>query len=359
MVASGMALLRPSDVRSPTSESIREAAGLSAEGTAAGVTVSYLDFQTRDHGQASLAAVSTLLAEGRFVWIDVDTDVSAPSDILGHLSPPPVAELPSAIEPHGSEADAVSGLVRGDGWLRIRLAGVRLQQHALSNQPLDIVITEGMVITMHRGACDVLTAVRQDYLQDFRTHAATPSFLIYEFWDKQLEQFLAVQGRLDEEVEAMRLALRQTADEQTFERLGDVSERLLALRKRVLPARRVLEELVSRKTTLVSAATLEFLAKMIDTLERLLADIASNREILETAMNFALTVTSHRTNSTMNRLAVVSTIFLPLTFLCGIYGMNFEDMPEVEWAHGYKAFWIVSTLMTMGLVVVLRRARLL
>jgi magnesium/cobalt transport protein CorA len=359
MVASGMALLRHSNVRLSTSESSRDAAGLRAEGTVAGVTVSYLDFQTRDHGQASLAAVSSLLAEGRFVWIDLDIDLSSPGEILGHLSPPPVADLPSAIEPLGTEADAVSTLARGDGWLRIRLAGVRLQQQALSNQPLDIVLTEGMLITMHRGACDVLTAVRQDYLQDFRTHAATPSFLIYEFWNKQLEQFLAVQARLEEEVEAMRLALRQTPDEQTFQRLGNVSERLLALRKRVLPARRVLEELVSRKTTLVSEATLEFLAKMIDTLARLLADIASNREILEAAMNFALTVTSHRTNRTMNRLAVVSTIFLPLTFLCGIYGMNFEDMPEVEWAHGYKAFWVVSALMTMGLVIALRRARLL
>lgn len=168
-----------------------------------------------------------------------------------------------------------------------------------------------------------------------------------------------MQSGLDGEAETVRLALRRVADERAFAQLADVSERLLSLRKQVLPARRVLEELVSRKTTLISEATLEFLAKMIDTLERMLADITSSREILEDAMNFALTVTSHRTSTTMNRLAVVSTLFLPLTFLCGIYGMNFETMPEVRWIHGYTAFWIASMTITIGVLVALRRARLL
>jgi magnesium transporter len=68
---------------------------------------------------------------------------------------------------------------------------------------------------------------------------------------------------------------------------------------------------------------------------------------------------SHRTNQTMNRLAVVSTIFLPLTFLCGVYGMNFEVMPEIAWVHGYIYFWVLSGVITGTLIVLLRRARLL
>jgi len=121
----------------------------------------------------------------------------------------------------------------------------------------------------------------------------------------------------------------------------------------------VLEELVSRKTALISDSTLDFFGTMIGTLDRLLADIDSNREILESAVNLSLTFTAHRTNLTMNRLAVVSTIFLPLTFLCGVYGMNFEVLPEVRWAHGYTYFWVLSAIITIGLVVLLRRLRLL
>ena len=101
------------------------------------------------------------------------------------------------------------------------------------------------------------------------------------------------------------------------------------------------------------------LISVIDTLERLLSDIAADREILETALNLSLTVMSHHTNQTMNRLAVVSTIFLPLSFICGIYGMNFEGMPEVDWANGYLYFWGLCGCITVGLVMLLRRARLL
>jgi magnesium transporter len=190
-------------------------------------------------------------------------------------------------------------------------------------------------------------------------HASTPSFLLYELCNKQVEMLLATNGKIDAEVERTRLALRHSADENALESLGQVSDRLLSLRKQVLPTRRLFEELVARKTSLVSDTTLGFIGGMIDTLERLLADIAADREILDTSLQHSLTVMSHRTNQTMNRLAVVSTIFLPLTFLCGVYGMNFEIMPEVQWVHGYLFFWILSLAITTTLVVVLRRARLL
>jgi Mg2+ and Co2+ transporter CorA len=98
---------------------------------------------------------------------------------------------------------------------------------------------------------------------------------------------------------------------------------------------------------------------MIQSLERLLTDIATNREILESALHLSLTVMSHRTNQTMNRLAVVSTIFLPLTFLCGVYGMNFAAIPETSWKYGYLYFWGISSLITAVLVWFLRRSRLL
>ena len=160
-------------------------------------------------------------------------------------------------------------------------------------------------------------------------------------------------------MEDTRRALADEFDQTAFAAVASVSAKLLTLRRRVLPVRRALEELTSRKTVLVSEATLPFLAAMIQTLERLLSDIAADREILETALNLSLTVMSHRTNQTMNRLAVVSTIFLPLTFICGIYGMNFEAMPEVDWAHGYIYFWALSACVTAGVFVSLRRSRLL
>ena len=327
------------------------------------VRAEFLDFRDKSRGDITIAEVSSSIAAGRFVWIDTNLQDQTYSDLKQELpeclaKKPPVQSILSS-EYQKNIDDQVSSLHRTDDTLHIRLVGARDSSETIVSEVLDIVISEGLLATFSDGSSSVLHAVRRDYIRDFEQHAATPSFLLYEFWDKQIEQFLAVQSYLDQEVEATRIALRRAADEATLTKLANVSARLLALRKRVLPARRVLEELVSRKTTLVSEATLQFMGNMIGTLERLLADITANREILESAMNFSLTVMTHRTNLTMNRLAVVSTIFLPLTFLCGVYGMNFEVMPETEWVHGYKMFWIVSAVITVTLTFVLRKARLL
>jgi magnesium transporter len=231
--------------------------------------------------------------------------------------------------------------------------------HFSTGVHIDVVIGEGFLVTVHRGANGLLDAVRRDYVHDFEQHATTPSFLLYELCNEQVEQFLAVKTRLEDEVEDTRRALADEFDQTAFAAVASVSAKLLTLRRRVLPVRRALEELTSRKTVLVSEATLPFLAAMIQTLERLLSDIAADREILETALNLSLTVMSHRTNQTMNRLAVVSTIFLPLTFICGVYGMNFAVMPEFDWTHGYIYFWVLSACVTARVFVFLRRSRLL
>lgn len=329
---------------------------------AVGIRAEFLDFRDRSRGHLRPGEVRTEIDRGRFVWIDIDA-ATTDADTAAHAFPAaafPGVDLRRVIREHAlPPVESAAGLRRGDGLLHIVFVGGAACGPDSPCERLDVVIGAGFLLTVHRGPNAVLDAVRREYVHDFEHHAATPSFLVYEICNEQVEQFLAVQGRLEEDVEETRRLLAHDAGEPAFESVAAVSGRLLALRRRVLPARRVLEELVSRKTVLVSEATLGFLGGMIDTLERLLADIAADREILESALNLSLTVMSHRTNQTMNRLAVVSTIFLPLTFLCGIYGMNFEVMPEVRWAHGYTYFWTLSAVITAALVMILRRSRLL
>lgn len=327
---------------------------------ASGIHAEFLDFRDRTHGALPLDQVPRQLAAGRFIWIDVDAAQGSPSAVLNLFSADFVhssglADIRFVTE---SPQNTLSALRRTDRLLHMIL---------VSSQPadedcqeiLEAVVGEGFLITVHNGSNVVLEGVRRGYLHDFETHAATSSFLLYEICNKQVEKLLATQGTIEEAVERTRLDLRHRTEESALESLGRVNDRLLALRRHALPTRRVFEELVARKTTLVSDATLGYIGGMIQTLERLLTDIAADREILETALQHALTLMSHRTNQTMNRLAVVSTIFLPLTFLCGVYGMNFEVMPEIQWAHGYIYFWILAALITTSLVVVMRRARIM
>jgi magnesium/cobalt transport protein CorA len=327
-----------------------------------GVVAEHFTFDPNVLGHTSLREVPARLRAGEFIWIDLDLAVADPNVLQDVVAIDD--DCRSQLQRFGGQAadvetEPLSCVRRSGRVLHITLVGVVSREGAVGWERCDVVIGEGFLVTLHRGPSAVLAVVRRDYEHDFRKFAKTSSFLIYEILNAQVNQFIAMQGQLEHDVEAVRVALHHEVNETTLDSLAEMSSKLMILRKRVLPVRRALEELVSRKTALISDATLDFVGTMIGTLDRLLADIDSNREILESTVNLTLTFTAHRTNLTMNRLAVVSTIFLPLTFLCGVYGMNFEVLPETRWKHGYAFFWILTAVITSTLVVILRRLRLL
>jgi magnesium transporter len=98
---------------------------------------------------------------------------------------------------------------------------------------------------------------------------------------------------------------------------------------------------------------------MVGTVERVLQDVLVDRDILSNALNNYMSMVAYRTNKVMNRLTVVSVIFLPLTFICGVYGMNFEVLPELKWEWGYAGFWGVAVGIAGGLLLLMKRAKLL
>ena len=98
---------------------------------------------------------------------------------------------------------------------------------------------------------------------------------------------------------------------------------------------------------------------MVGTIERVLQDVLVDRDILSNSLNNYMSLVAHKTNQVMSKLTVVSIIFLPLTFLCGVYGMNFDIIPELKWAHGYGYFWGAAGIIVLGLLLLMKRYKVL
>jgi magnesium/cobalt transport protein CorA len=332
-----------------------------------GIHVEWFDFGDRSRGRITSEEISSHVAAGRFVWIDVDlrqTNAETLRGQIGGQCGEGVDLGDFAVAHAAAPRRCHSQLLRNNDLIHMRIvnASIDVAKGGRASPPadlLDVVVGNSFLATIRTGVSTILTAVRCDYSRDFEQHASTPSFLIYEIWSRQVEAFLVTENRLEDAVEDLRHLLNESADEVGLTRMSEVSDALFMLRNHALPARRLLEELVSRRTHLISKSTLDFLGQMIGMLDNLMADIGSNREILESAMHLSLTRVTFRTNQTMNRLAVVSTIFLPLTFICGVYGMNFDVMPEIRWQNGYLYFWLLVAVITGTMWLGLRRARLI
>ena len=294
----------------------------------------------------------------QFVWIDVD--VGQLEEARALLARPELADLcaPEIVEDALTREPATQ-IARYEDYVHLVLSGCRLAGKKFDLERVDVVMGERFLLTLHKGQPVFLEAVRKSYIADFKRFAQSPSFLLYELWDHLIDNYLSVHKRFEERVEQVQAQLIGEVHDAVFAEASELGADLLHLRKVVLPARAVLTDLSTRKSPFVSEATQPYLGNMVGTVERVLQDVLVDRDILSGALNNYMSLVAHKTNRTMSRLTVVSIIFLPLTFLCGVYGMNFEVLPEKNWAYGYPMFWGVVVAIVAVLLWLMKKNKVL
>ena len=322
---------------------------------ACGVTVVALDFADKRETAIELDQARAAMDAGSFVWIDLDAaDPGQARALLAGLQLVDDDVVQAALR-----EEASSQYARYDQYLHVITSGYRQRAGELALQPVSVVLGERFLLTIHRGAVDFLQAVRRDYHSDFVRFAHSPSFLLYEIFDHLIDNYLAVQKLMGERVEALQAELRgEEVPSTVFARVSQLGSDLLHFRKILLPARAMLADLSTRRSLFLSEATQRFLGNMVSTIDHLLQDMLVDRDILSESMNLHMSLVGHRTNQIMKRLTAVSVIFLPLTFLVGVYGMNFEILPELRWRFGYAYFWLLVAVIVLVILRIIRRARL-
>jgi magnesium transporter len=325
-------------------------------GEACAVTVIELDFASRRESVISLDQLSVSLAQERFVWIDVDArDAAEARRILTgmKLVDEDVVDLALADEPSTQYG-------RHDGYLHLVVSGYRQRGQEFDLQRVSVTFGERFLLSIHRGPVQFLGGFRQEYRADFLRFATTPSFLVFELWDRLIANYFDVQKVMGERVERLQEELHgEGVDDGVFARVSRLGADLLHFRKVLLPTRTTLADLSTRRSLLLSDTTQRFLGNLVGSVDHLLQDMLVDRDILSESLNLHMSMVSHRTNQVMKKLTAVSVVFLPLTFLVGVYGMNFELLPELKWHFGYLYFWGLVVVAVAGLLYLLRRSRLL
>jgi magnesium transporter len=325
------------------------------------ISVVELDFKSKEFKRVqSCEDARASMANGKFVWIDIDVaQADEARKLLARLD----LCAPEIVE-DALTRDAATQVARYEHYIHLVMSGCKLVGHKFDLERVDAMLGTNFLLTLHKGQPVFLEAVQKGYLVDFVRFAQSPSFLLYELWDHLIENYLAVHKKFEERVDQVQQRLvGATVNESIFGEASELTVDLLHLRKVVLPARAVLTELSTRKSPFVSEATQPYLGNMVGTIERVLQDVLVDRDILNGSLNNYMSLVAHKTNKVMGRLTVVSIIFLPLTFLCGVYGMNFNqdlgNMPELQWEHGYLFFWLLTLALVGGLVALMRWFKLL
>ena len=289
---------------------------------------------------------------GIFYWLVAAPEESARlQEVLARLGvPPALVSLLQAPQPeaHYELYEAA---------IHFTLAEVRIDGAALQTAVLGCLLGENFLAVLAPAASSVLDKIRRIYRDDFRKFARSSGFLIYELGSHLLESYRRVFQHYVAEAERLQLRLFGKVADDIFGEVADLTGDILAFRRTVLAARDLFNDLAARKSAFVAESTQPALDVLSDRMERLGGDVAGVRSVLNETLNLYMGMVSHRTNRIVNRLTIFSMIFLPLSFLAGVYGMNFDVLPELRWRYAYPAFWLVAAVFVAAFVVFVRKKK--
>lgn len=180
-------------------------------------------------------------------------------------------------------------------------------------------------------------------------------FLCYRLLDFLVDDYMPVLDYLDEEIEVLEDQVVERPTPQLLERILTIKHALIYLRRIMAPQRELLNRLSRGEFLVIDEKTRIYFRDIYDHMVRFQDLIETLRDIVTGAMDIYLNSTSLRLNTVMKALTIVSTIFLPLSFVAGVYGMNFEFMPELRWTWGYPMAWLVFVIIVVGMLAFFKR----
>lgn len=237
-----------------------------------------------------------------------------------------------------------------------------LHDGVLRIEQMSLFLGAGYLISFHNGLADPFELLRKRLRSHGgRLRSRGADYLLYGLLDAVIDAGFPLLEAIGNDIELLEEELLESPSKATLRRLHQLKQSLLLLRRRLWPQREVLNRLIREESALIGDNTLLYLRDCYDHTVEVMELIEAYREIATGMLDVYLSSVSNRMNEVMKVLTVIATIFIPLTFLVGIYGMNFERsdspwaMPELHWYYGYPLVWLLMIGIALAMVVFFKR----
>jgi magnesium transporter len=190
-----------------------------------------------------------------------------------------------------------------------------------------------------------------------RVRGEGADFLAYSMMDAVVDNYFVVLETLGEQIDRIEEEQARSALARSVESVHGLRRELLFLRRSVWPLREVLARLARRESPLIGEKAAIYFRDVYDHTVQVMDNVEALRELLSSLLDVHLTRASLRMNETMKALTLVATIFIPLTFIVGVYGMNFDYLPELRWRYAYPVLWVLMIALAVGMVIWFKRKK--
>lgn len=253
-----------------------------------------------------------------------------------------------------------SKLDQDDSWLFITVRLLRLDPTSthIEDQHLAVYVAPNLVLTFCETPTDIFAPVVQRLREGTgRLRALPVEYLLWALLDSVIDHYFLVIDALDARLQRIDEGLEDGADQIEIHELHHARSDVISLSRKIRPMREIISQLTHSESPLLSDATSIFFRDLYDHAIHAIDQTDDLRELSNSVRDFFLASVNNRMNEIMKVLACVSAVFLPLTFLAGVYGMNFDVLPEKAWRYGYLFFWIVCVGIVAGMLWFFRRMK--
>jgi magnesium transporter len=231
-------------------------------------------------------------------------------------------------------------------------------QKLLHMEQVSVIVGRHFVLSFQESEGDVFESVRERLRKGKgRIRKGGPDYLAYALMDAVVDNYFLVLEKIGEDIEELEEEVIEKPAPETVESIHNLKRELLFLRKSVWPLREAVASLEKGESPLIQEKTTVYLRDVYDHTIQVIDTIETFRDMVSGMMDVYLSSLSNRMNEVMKVLTIIATLFIPLTFIAGIYGMNFKYMPELEWHYGYGLVWLVMALLASLMLIYFRKKK--
>lgn len=232
------------------------------------------------------------------------------------------------------------------------------EQQAINAEQISLVFGKNFLISFQETPSDVFNPVRRRLMQSKgRIRHQKCDYLAYALIDAIVDNYFHIIEKIGERIERLEEQLIEDLETDSAKDIHTLKREVIYLRKQVWPIRDALNRLTKGEFDLVQDENYIYWSDIHDHIVQLLDTIDSYRDILSGLLNLHMSTVSNRMNEVMKLLTIMASIFIPITFIAGVYGMNFKNMPEIEWPWGYGFIWAVMIAIVLIMLILFKKKK--
>ncbi|MDY0132177.1 MAG: magnesium/cobalt transporter CorA [Desulforegulaceae bacterium] len=233
----------------------------------------------------------------------------------------------------------------------IKMINYNEENGKVFNEQVSLILKENLLITFQEREGDVFEPVRERIRNKRgRIRSLKSDYLCYALLDSLLDNYLIIIEKIGGKIETLELEILESPDDETLTKINTFKREISYLRKTIRPVKELVQRLSIMDSELIIESTIPFLKDLFDLSTQALEVVETYREILSDQHAIYNTWINNRLNEIIKFLTLFSAVFIPLSFLSGVYGTNFEYFPELKYKYSYFIFWGVLIVTALFII---------